>query len=90
MAKRVRVVVSGDVQGVGFRWSCHAEASALGLGGSVRNLPDGRVEAVFEGEPGDVDAMVGWCRAGPAWARVAQVSVEEESPAGERGFTIAT
>jgi acylphosphatase len=88
-AKRVRVVVSGDVQGVGFRWSTREEAAGRGLRGWVRNLADGRVEAVFEGPPVDVDAMVAWCRTGPRWATVSRVEVVEEEPAGETGFRIA-
>jgi acylphosphatase len=63
-AKRVRVVVSGDVQGVGFRWYTREEAMGRGVAGSVRNLPDGKVEAVFEGDARAVDAMVEWCRSG--------------------------
>jgi acylphosphatase len=86
--KRARVLVAGDVQGVGFRWSTRAEAAGLGLSGWVRNLRDGRVEAVFEGPAPDVDAMVSWCRTGPRWASVAGVEVVEEAPAGETGFRI--
>jgi len=87
--KRVRVLVSGDVQGVGFRWSTRDEAAGRGLNGWVRNLADGRVEAVFEGPPGDVDEMVAWCRRGPRWATVSRVEVVEEEPIGETGFAIA-
>ncbi|HXY72783.1 MAG TPA: acylphosphatase [Actinomycetota bacterium] len=87
-ARRVRVLVSGDVQGVGFRWSARAEAVERGLAGWVRNRPDGRVEAVFEGPPEEVDAMVSWCRIGPRWATVQEVSVVEEAPGGESGFQI--
>jgi acylphosphatase len=86
--KRVRVLVSGDVQGVAFRWSTREEAAGRGLSGWVRNLPDGRVEAVFEGPPDEVDAMVAWCRAGPRWATVSRVDAVEEEPAGETGFRI--
>jgi acylphosphatase len=87
--KRVLVRVSGDVQGVGFRWYCREEAMGAGVGGFVRNLPDGRVEAAFEGDSEAVDAMVAWCRTGPAWASVTSVEVEEEDPLGERGFSIS-
>jgi acylphosphatase len=87
--KRVRVLVSGDVQGVGFRWSTRDEASARGLNGWVRNLADGRVEAAFEGQADRVDAMVAWCRTGPRWATVARVEVVEEEPTGQSGFAIA-
>jgi acylphosphatase len=88
MTKRVRVLVSGDVQGVGFRWYCREEATGAGVGGFVRNLPDGRVEAAFEGEPDAVDRMVAWCRTGPAWATVSSVEVQDEDPAGASGFSI--
>jgi len=87
--KRVRVLVSGDVQGVGFRWSTRDEAAGRGLNGWVRNLADGRVEAVFEGPPGNVDEMVAWCRRGPRWATVSRVEAVEEEPTGETGFAIA-
>jgi len=84
--KRVRVVISGHVQGVFFRSTCAARARGLGLGGSVRNLPDGRVEAVFEGPSEDVDAMVAWCRTGPEHARVDGVEIHEEPLTGVRTF----
>ena len=85
----MRVVVSGDVQGVGFRWSARAEAVGRGLAGWVRNRADGRVEAVFEGGPEAVESIVAWCRTGPPWASVAAVEVVEEEPTGESGFRIA-
>jgi acylphosphatase len=87
--KRVRVVVTGRVQGVFFRAECAERARARGLGGFVRNLPDGRVEAAFEGDPQAVEFMVDWCRRGPRLARVDAVEVTEEPPAGEREFRIA-
>jgi acylphosphatase len=87
--KRARVVVSGRVQAVGFRWACREEARRLGLAGWVRNLPDGSVEAVFEGPDEEVDAMVEWSRAGPTWADVTRFDVTEEPPVGERRFTIS-
>jgi acylphosphatase len=80
------VVVSGRVQGVFFRASCARRARALVLGGSVRNMPDGSVEAVFEGPSADVDAMVGWCSTGPELARVDEVEVHEEPLTGIRTF----
>ena len=82
------MVVSGDVQGVGFRWRCREEAWAAGVAGFVRNLPDGRVEAVFEGSDEAMDRMVEWCRRGPRWASVTNVDVQEEPPAGLSGFEI--
>lgn len=89
MDRRVRVLVSGDVQGVGFRWFCREQAMGRGVRGSVRNLPDGRVEAFFEGEPAAVEALVEWCRRGPQWARVDGVEVEERPPVGDPSFLIA-
>lgn len=86
--KRVRVVVSGRVQGVFFRAACAVRARDLGLGGFVRNLPDGRVEAAFEGADEDVDAMVTWCRGGPELARVGAVEVAEETPMGDVTFRV--
>jgi len=86
--KRVRVVVSGRVQGVFYRATCAARARELGVRGWVRNLPDGRVEAAFEGEDAAVDAMVAWCREGPPYARVEHLEVTPEEPLGEAGFRI--
>jgi acylphosphatase len=88
-AIRRRVLVSGHVQGVFFRASCAAQARARGLSGSVRNLPDGRVEAVFEGPAAEVDALVSWCRRGPSGARVDRLEVIEEPPHAPGGFTVA-
>lgn len=85
---RVHLVARGRVQGVGYRYSCAEMADAAGLGGWVRNLPDGGVEAVFEGERDAVDAAVAWCRHGPAWASVASVEMTEEEPVGLAGFVI--
>jgi acylphosphatase len=85
---RRRVVVAGRVQAVGFRASCHHRAIAAGLGGWVRNLADGRVEATFEGSPASVDELVAWCRTGPPLARVTAVAVTPEPPEGETGFAI--
>ena len=55
----------------------------------MRNLADGRVEAVFEGDPADVDAMVEWCHSGPRWAQVTKVDVADEDPLGEKEFRVA-
>ena len=86
--KRVRVVVSGRVQGVFYRATCTRTACERGLAGSVRNRADGRVEAVFEGPAQLVDAMVSWCLHGPDLARVDEVELVEEAPAGEVGFRV--
>ena len=86
--KRVRVVVAGEVQGVFFRSTCAILSRQRGLGGFVRNLPDGRVEAAFEGIDDDVDALVAWCRVGPDHARVDRVEVVPEEARGEREFRV--
>jgi acylphosphatase len=85
---RRRVVVRGNVQGVFFRDSCRSEASSRGVAGWVTNRPDGAVEAVFEGEPDAVSAMVDWCSHGPRGADVASVDESSEEPDGLSGFRI--
>jgi acylphosphatase len=82
---RARVLVAGEVQGVFFRGSAVAEARRLGVRGWVRNLPDGRVEALAEGERAAVEALVGWCRRGPPAARVDDVQVEWAPHQGDLG-----
>ncbi|MBD1837651.1 acylphosphatase [Coleofasciculus sp. FACHB-64] len=83
---RAHVIVSGTVQGVGFRFSTLDEAIQLGVSGWVQNLPDGRVEAVFEGSKADVEEVIQWCHKGPPAAVVKAVAVEYETPEGLRGF----
>jgi acylphosphatase len=85
---RRHVWVAGRVQGVFFRGTCEQVARARGVDGWVRNLPDLRVEAVFEGPPEAVDALVAWCRSGPPGARVDRVEVVVEEPVGETGFEV--
>ena len=85
---RRRVLIKGRVQGVGFRWSCLRMAEAEGLTGWCRNLPDGRVEACFEGAAAAVEEALAWCRDGPASAIVTSVDVTPETPQGERGFRL--
>jgi acylphosphatase len=77
------------VQGVFFRAEARDRAAALGLGGWVRNNPDGTVEAVFEGERERVESMVEWCRRGPALAQVEDIEVTWEQPRDEAGFTVS-
>jgi acylphosphatase len=84
-----RVIVSGFVQGVGFRYSLAGRAEARDVTGWVRNRPDGSVEAVLEGADAEVEALVDWCRVGPRGARVDRVEVYDEEPSGVRGFTIS-
>jgi acylphosphatase len=85
MNKRYRVLISGRVQGVFFRANTWKTARSFGLTGWVRNLPDGRVETVFEGKSENAEAMVAWCRTGTPPAQVDHLDVAEESVAG--GFT---
>ena len=87
--KRVHVVISGRVQGLAFRASCQRQAVTLDVRGWVRNRWDGAVEALFEGAPAAVDAMVAWCYDGPPMAHVTsvEVSVPADAPP-ERGFRV--
>nr|3TNV_A Chain A, Acylphosphatase [Pyrococcus horikoshii OT3] len=85
---RVHYKIYGRVQGVGFRWSTQREGRKLGLNGWVRNLPDGSVEGVLEGDEERVEAMIGWLHQGPPLARVTRVEVKWEQPKGEKGFRI--
>jgi acylphosphatase len=80
---RAHVYISGRVQGVFFRAHTQDGARRLGLTGWVRNLPDGRVEAVFEGEKERVDEMIEWCRKGSPHSRVDDVEVTWEEYRGE-------
>lgn len=86
---RVHLFIEGKVQGVFFRDSTRQQAEALGVSGWVRNLTDGRVEAVFEG-PGDkVREMVAWCHRGPPMARVTGIVEKDgEREEGLRGFEV--
>ena len=88
MVIRYRVLVSGRVQGVWFRDACQRRAREHGVSGWVRNLPDGRVEAVFEGPADGVQRLVEWARHGPDLAVVTGVVVQAEQSAGLRTFLI--
>ena len=85
---RYRVLVHGQVQGVFFRDSCQRMARERGVSGWVRNLPDGRVEAVFEGRAEDVNRLVDWARRGPPHAVVTDVAVQAEQPEGLSTFLV--
>lgn len=85
---RAHVRVEGRVQGVFFRSEVRERARSLGIGGWIRNLPDGAVEAVFEGARDAVDSLVRWCERGPHGARVDDVRVRWEDPRREEGFAI--
>jgi acylphosphatase len=86
--RRVHAVVSGEVQGVGFRYAARERAAELGVAGWVRNLPDGTVEAEVEGESGAVERMLAWLDRGPRAARVASVVTHEIPVLHARDFAI--
>ena len=89
MRVRAHVFISGRVQGVFFRYETRLRAIRNNVAGWVRNLPDGRVEAVFEGEKENVEAMIKFCHRGPPGAIVKKVEVVWENPTGEfKGFRI--
>jgi acylphosphatase len=85
---RRHLVVHGKVQGVFFRDSTREKAENEGVAGWAANRDDGSVEVVLEGPPDAVQAVVDFCRQGPALARVESVDVAEEEPEGLRGFEI--
>jgi acylphosphatase len=85
---RSHVVVHGYVQGVFFRDSCRREAEKRGVAGWITNRPDGAVEAVFEGDPDDVAALVEFCRRGPRGADVGSVEETSQEPEGLTGFRV--
>ncbi len=86
--ERRRAIVSGRVQGVGFRYSARAEAERLGLAGFVRNLSDGTVETEYEGPPDRLAEYERWLASGPPSASVASVVVDARTPAGADGFDV--
>ena len=86
--KRVHVRVHGHVQGVFFRDTVSSEAEERGVAGWVRNAADDSVEAVFEGEPEAVEAMVELCGRGPRAARVEHLDADEQEPEGLSGFEV--
>ncbi|HJW96789.1 MAG TPA: acylphosphatase [archaeon] len=88
MKEAAHVFVSGVVQGVFYRSWAEDTAKDFGLKGWVRNLPDGRVEAFFEGEKSKVEKMLELCRKGPPHARVESVDVRKERPSGFEGFEV--
>jgi acylphosphatase len=87
--QRRHVIAHGYVQGVGFRYGVERAARSRGVAGWVRNRSDGTVEAVFEGEPDGVEALVDFCREGPRGAEVERLEVEEESVEGLSGFHVS-
>jgi acylphosphatase len=86
---RAHIFVSGKVQGVWFREKTQRKAQELGVNGWVKNLLDGRVEAVFEGDRPQVEEMVKWAKKGPFWAKVNDLELTWEEYKGEfKGFEI--
>lgn len=88
-SERRHVLVYGFVQGVGFRFAVERAARSRGVAGWVRNRADGTVEAVFEGRPEDLEALLDLCRRGPRGADVERVDIAAESPEGLAGFRVA-
>ncbi len=89
MKMRTHVLVAGKVQGVFYRAETASKARRLNVTGWVRNLPDGRVEAVFEGEETNVQKMIDFCRRGPPNAYVVSVDIRQQQWTGEfGGFTV--
>lgn len=89
VVRRVVALVSGDVQGVGYRWFVRGRAAAAGLAGSATNLPDGRVEVVLEGQDADVAAVLADLGGPRAPGAVTAVDVRDEPIRGSTGFTTA-
>jgi acylphosphatase len=83
---RRRLIVHGQVQGVGFRWAIARAAQSRGVSGWVTNRADGTVEALLEGEPDEVESVVRLAREGPRGAQVERVDIAEEEPEALRGF----
>lgn len=81
-------MVTGRVQGVGYRASAAREAEAAGLSGFARNRADGSVLVELEGPSADVDAVVAWCRRGPRWAEVVEVTVQDVPAVGSTTFDV--
>ena len=86
--RRLHVFISGRVQGVFFRIFTQKKAESLGLSGWARNLPDGRVEAVFEGESEMIKQILNWCDQGSPASQVDKVERLEEEPEGLKGFEV--
>jgi acylphosphatase len=89
MTRRAVALVSGDVQGVGYRWFVRGLANSAGLAGSARNLPDGRVEVVVEGPADDVAALLDALDGPRAPGSVSRVDVRDETAQGSSGFATA-
>jgi acylphosphatase len=82
-AERLKAVIRGEVQGVGFRWSVQRQAGQLGLTGYAENLPDGSVRVEAEGDPARLDQLEAFLRQGPRWAEVASLDSQRVPATGE-------
>jgi acylphosphatase len=82
-AERLKAVIRGEVQGVGFRWSVQRQAGQLGLTGYAENLPDGSVRVEAEGDPDRLDQLEAFLRQGPRWAEVASLDSQRVPATGE-------
>jgi acylphosphatase len=85
-----RLIIRGNVQGVGFRWATQREARRLGATGSVRNRPDGSVEVVVDSADATSAALISWLNDGPPGATVTSVETEKTAPTGGKSFEIVT
>jgi acylphosphatase len=81
-------LVSGRVQGVFYRDTCRSVAQSASVAGAARNLPDGSVEVILEGEAGAVEKVIAWCRKGTRGSRVTAVDISEEEPEGDSAFRV--
>ena len=86
--KAIQARVTGQVQGVAFRWHAQEQAQRLGVAGWVRNEVDGSVLVHAEGEDGAVDALVEWCRHGPPSARVRELAARDAAVSGASSFEV--
>jgi acylphosphatase len=82
-ALRLKAIIRGEVQGVGFRWAVQRQAGQLGLTGYAENLPDGSVRVEAEGEPDRLDQLESFLREGPRWAEVASLDSQRTPATGE-------
>ena len=83
MLKRVHILISGDVQGIGFRFSTIQVARDLKLTGWVRNNPESTVEIIAEGEEESLENLIAWAKEGPKPAKVANVKIDWQKPTGD-------
>jgi len=88
MTRKVRLRIYGVVQGVGFRYFVRKQALTLGLAGYAKNMPDGSVEVVLEGENEAIDMAIDACRVGPPSSSVARIDVEDLQPSNLKSFRI--